>query len=116
MWYSNTAWPRRTRFASLFLRRNRRLRRTLAVILIQQGLAQAHKIRRHFDIFIMIDVLERLFERELVGGRDLHLSIRARRAHVRKLLRLLRITLRLRMLCILRLLQLLFVIITRLRF
>src|SRR6185295_11990646 len=60
--------------------------RALAVQRAQQLLAEADALGRELDQLVVLDVLERVLEREVARRRDRELAVRGGRAHVRELL------------------------------
>ncbi len=59
-----------------------RFRLTLAFGLVEDDLAQADGLGCHFDVFVLLDVFERFFERENDGRRDGDLVVRTARTHI----------------------------------
>ena len=65
----------------------RRFLLPLAFVFVEEDFAHAHKVRGHLDVFVGLDVLERIFEAEDGRGRQRHLLVRAGGAHIRQFLR-----------------------------
>ena len=51
----------------------------LALVLLQVALAEADRLRRDLDQLVVVDELDRLFERELIGGVSIDVLVLARR-------------------------------------
>ena len=61
---------------------------TFAFELVEDYLAQTQMVRSHFDILILLDILEGLFEREHYRGDDTGLIVGSAGTHIGKFLRL----------------------------
>src|SRR5262245_34152805 len=60
--------------------------RALALVVVEQPLAQPDRRRAYFDQFVVVDVLQRFLELEHAGRREADVLLRSGSAHVRELL------------------------------